>query len=258
MPALWPMAKTVLKRIPAVRAVASAYREHTVRRALSKKTPESLFTEYYESNEWGGCTSRSGPGSELEVTAGFRDRLPVIWRQLSAYSILDIPCGDFVWMRNVDLAGFSYLGVDVVAPVIERNIRDYARDGVAFRRIDLVNEPLPRADLIFCRDCLVHFSFEDTKRALANIRASGATWLMTTQFPETRANVDIVTGQWRPLNFFLPPFNFPVPHMMLQEISEPAFQTLQKRWRLSSPAQAALLAQWRDKSIAIWRVSDLV
>jgi hypothetical protein len=41
--------------------------------------------------------------------------LPALWRDLGVASILDIPCGDFAWMQQVDLSGFRYIPAPYVA-----------------------------------------------------------------------------------------------------------------------------------------------
>jgi len=46
---------------------------------------------------------------------------------------------------------------------------------------------------------------------LRNIRRSGSAYLLVTTFPDRKENVDIITGNWRPLNMEKPPFNFPRP-----------------------------------------------
>ena len=53
---------------------------------------------------------------------------------------------------------------------------------------DITGDALPRCDAILCRDCLVHLSFANIARAVANFARSGAAWLITTTFPEWQAN----------------------------------------------------------------------
>ncbi len=210
-------------------------------RSLSRHSPEDIFRVYYETNVWGDQYSRSGRGSNLTSTAALRDGLPLLWRDLGIRSMLDVPCGDFAWMRHVDLSGITYIGGDVVDALVESNRRKYRSPGIEFRRINLIADTLPKTDLVFCRDCLVHFSLEHIYRSLANIKASGARWLMTTHFPETGRNIDIVTGQWRPLDLEKAPFNFPPPVRSLRE-------------RLSDEPSGTAQT---DKSLAVWAVSDL-
>ena len=78
--------------------------------------------------------------------------------------------------------------------------------------MDLTNTPLPQVDLVLCRDCLFHLSFDMIAAALRNIRNSGSRWLLaTTHTWLAMDNVDIVPGYFRKLNLRLPPFNLPPP-----------------------------------------------
>jgi hypothetical protein len=91
-------------------------------------------------------------------------------------------------------------------------------------------------DLIFCRDCLVHFSHRLLRKAVNNIKRSQSRYLLTTTFPGRLTNAGIVTGHWQPLNLCAPPFNFPHPIRLLDE---------------GHPAP------YQDKSLGLWRIDDL-
>jgi hypothetical protein len=75
---------------------------------------------------------------------------------------------------------------------------------------------VPRADLVLCRDCLVHISHRNVAKALRNIIASGSDFLLTTTFVERTENTDIIIG-WYPINLQLPPFSWPAPIMLIDE-----------------------------------------
>ena len=200
-------------------------------------TAEERFRHIYESNHWSEDESVSGPGSTLEETEPLRRELPALLGELGATSLLDLPCGDFHWMQHTDLTGIDYIGGDLVGELIERNQARHARDGVSFRKLDLVHDKLPQVDAVLCRDCLVHLSFADAHVALANVVRSGAGWLLTTSFPSVERNDDIVTGQWRPLNLTRPPFNLPEP---AKRIAENCTET-----------------EFADKVLGVWPVADL-
>jgi hypothetical protein len=177
----------------------------------------AVFTGIHRRNAWLGGESSSGPGSSLVATAALRTALPRLVARLGCCSLLDAPCGDLWWIREAELPVESYCGVDIVAEVIAANRRQHAAAGRTFLCLDIRRDPLPRADLVLCRDCLVHLSFRDARAVLANFRASGATWLLTTTFPARPANHDAVTGEWRPLNLERPPFSLPPPLALLAE-----------------------------------------
>ena len=214
-------------------------KERIRRWKLSRMAPEKVFSAYYRKNKWGDKDSRSGKGSNLDATSELRQKLPALVRELGVESLLDLPCGDFFWMKNVDLGSTRYTGGDIVPEMIEQNIRMHARDGVAFEVIDLIQGPVPKFDLIFTRDCLVHFSTQHIKAALNNIKASGSKWFLTTTYPEIGTNEEISTGQWRSIDLEKPPFNLPAPE------------------RLVSEGQEHVRGQAVGKSLGLWHVADI-
>ncbi len=198
---------------------------------------EEVFTRIYRDNKWGDTESRSGKGASLEATRSLRSGLPDLLRKLNISSMLDIPCGDFHWMKEVALPFEHYIGADIVHPLLEENQRHYGNSTRQFLYLDLLKDSLPAVDAIFCRECLVHLSYADIGVALRNIRGSGATWLLTTHFPQQPRNKDIVTGKHHSLNFTIAPFNWPAP---VSEIVE-------------------LYAGKRrgNKCLSAWRIADL-
>lgn len=198
-----------------------------------------LFTDFFRRNKWDGRQSLSGTGSDADQTRVIVRELPLLLRRLGVCRVLDVPCGDFAWMKQVDLAGIEYLGADIVAPLIEANRRRHARPGVEFQVLDLIRDRLPAVDLVLCRDCLVHLPFAQAQQALANIAASGARYLLTTTFTGRSENADIPTGKWRALNLQRPPFDLPPPLEIINE------QCTEKDGR------------YADKSLGLWPLTAL-
>ncbi|WP_328998641.1 class I SAM-dependent methyltransferase [Kribbella sp. NBC_00709] len=173
---------------------------------------EALFTQVYESSGWDSAESGSGTGSELRATVDIRERLPELLTRHGVTTMLDAPCGDLNWMRHIDLPVQKYHGVDIVASVIEKNQEEYGNTQRDFAVADLTKGELPKVDLVLCRDCLVHISFQDAADILENFRSTGAKWLVINQYDDVERNHNQFTGRnWRRLNMLLPPFNFPEP-----------------------------------------------
>jgi len=173
---------------------------------------EDRFTRIYTRNLWGDTESKSGTGSNLEHTANLRARLPDLMRQHRIETVFDAPCGDFHWMKAVVAeTGVRYVGGDIVKPLIEKLSREAATDRVSFVHIDLTRDPFPAADLMICRDCLFHLSYRDCLAVLRGFLASGIPLLLTTthEFRKGGANQDIATGDFRPMDLFRPPYDFP-------------------------------------------------
>jgi len=176
------------------------------------------FERIARTNLWGAESSRSGLGSQLDATAGLRAALPAFLERHGVSSLLDVPCGDFSWLSTIDLR-IPYIGADIVETLALENEKRFGgpRSNRRFVHLDLTRDPLPRADAVLCRDCLVHLSFEHILRAIDNIRGSGARYLLTTTFLEHEQNEDIEDGDWRMLNLRRPPFDFASPVDVLIE-----------------------------------------
>lgn len=235
-------------------------------------SPRGVFRHIYRNKTWGDAESVSGPGSELGETRKVREVLPALLRELGVKSMLDAPCGDWNWMKTIDLSGIDYIGAEVVPELVERNTRLYglgpvpqaamgssAGDSIARMResrapgaaatggsrrfiiADITKDPLPRVDLILCRDCLVHLSNKLARAAIDNFRRSGGTWLLTTTYPGALpgdgANRDIATGQFRMVDLTRPPFDMPPPERVINEESaEGGAHKSLGLWRLGSSA----------------------
>jgi hypothetical protein len=197
------------------------------------------FERIYATNLWSDAESRSGPGSGLDATRVLRTELPNALRQLDAHVLLDVPCGDFTWMEHVDLRGIEYIGGDIVPSIIEANRRNHAGELRRFVELDLTRDALPDADVLFCRDCLVHLSYANIFAVLANVARSNLRFILMTSFPGRDDNNDVVDGDWRPLDFQAPPFSFPEPLLTIVEECEEEG------------------GSYTDKSLVAWRVEDL-
>lgn len=231
--------KSFFKKLPVIPSIYRALRHKYDRYQLSSRSSEDIFTEYYKNNAWGGKVSVSGRGSDFDQTKIIIDELPKLLRDFNISNILDIPCGDFHWMKSVNLNGIDYTGADIVEELILENTGKYANKHTKFRHLNLIGDTLPKVDLVFCRDCLVHLSFKDIFLALDNICSSQSEYLLTTTFIQAKENSDITTGQWRTLNLQLAPFFLPKPLRIVVE---------------ECPERNGV---YRDKALALWRVSNI-
>lgn len=218
---------------------------YLLKKRAQKQTPSyhdlsSLFGGYFSKNHWGNNESVSGNGSTIERTAIIRPKLESLFKKYAIKSILDIPCGDYNWMRYIDRPGITYKGADIVESIVEINNNKYKDVVTEFVRLDVTKNQLPQVGLVLVRDCFVHLSNENIYKALQNIKNSGSTFLLMTSFPKWGNNFDIESGGWRPINFGITPFYFPDP---LEIISEKA------------DFFGVILG---DKSLCMYKISDIL
>ncbi len=192
---------------------------------------QEVFQKIYEGNMWGGKESVSGPGSSLKETKVLISKLGTLFLRFKINTVLDAPCGDFNWMKHVDMKRIKqYIGVDIVPALIKQNNHKYANEKRHFLSLDISKDPLPQSDIIICRDCLVHFSVQDICRSLKNFKESSSKYLLTTTFNKHLVNNDITTGSWRFLNLEVEPFNFPNPTYIIKE--HPVWDKCMALWLL--------------------------
>ena len=180
------------------------------RKMLPRLSIQERFTKIYEINYWGNSESKSGDGSTLELTNNLRQELPKLFDKFSIHTVFDGPCGDFNWMRHVVTStNIIYIGADIVAPLIENN-KKYANSHIKFLKLDLTKDKLPKADLMICRDCLFHLSYQDTLLLLNNYLESNTQYLLTTSYKNQPVfeNKDILSGHFRKIDLLSSPYFF--------------------------------------------------
>ena len=197
------------------------------------------FAAVYEKNMFRGRVSRSGEGSDKVQTAVIRRELPRLVQELGIKTFLDAPCGDWYWMREVNLPVERYIGLDIVEALVEKNQTAFGCGNVCFQCTNLAGGDLPKADLVFSRDCLVHLSFADSLKIIANFKRTGAKYLLATTFTDRTRNEDLGDSFWRPLNMQLAPFNFPEAIRLINEGCTEGNNLFQ------------------DKCLGLWRLQDI-
>jgi SAM-dependent methyltransferase len=150
-----------------------------------------------------------GAGSTLKLTATIRAELPQLLRQLGITRLLDAPCGDFNWMRHVDLTGIKYAGMDssrenLALAIGAVRVPQFVPSFEVFFRGDILRDDMPPADAILCRDFFQHLPGGDVLQILARIKIIGHTWLLATSFDNQvnvpqRSMIRLAAGEfWEP------------------------------------------------------------
>jgi glycosyltransferase involved in cell wall biosynthesis len=179
----------------------------------------------------------SDPRSRQDYTPRLCGELPRVLSRLGVRRLVDVGCGGLDWMRDTELGIDRYVGVDVVFDVVLANRMRYGGPRRRFLLRDLTRDPLPGADLILCRDALIHLPDSDLITAMRAILNSTARWLLAGTFIDRTKNFPIQPGQWRPINLQLPPLSLPPPIEMLVD---------------TPPDQG-----YADKRLALWDLAAL-
>ena len=179
----------------------------------------------------------SGLGSMTKRTKPFMDFLAGWLVSHRVQSLVEASCGHWPtgWQRDMAWPRLDYVGVDLLPSMVEDNLalltRSPSRFGLRlteFRQADMLEDPLPEADLLLSKDTLIHFPNADIGRLLRRLTACPARFrevlfVHDQVTPEEVAwrrqrgqkqmlqnNVDIPKiggGNFHPLNLSAPPFS---------------------------------------------------
>jgi hypothetical protein len=169
--------------------------------------------------------SWDGPGSALAATQPVIDALPALLARLGVLTMLDLACGDWNWMRYVDLGDIEYTGWDVDPGRIARcnyriGIGDFTtvdRPNVHFEQVNaLTAEPdqLSEWDLILARDFFAHLPTGHVMELVSKIKRGSNQWLLASTYPHCSDNTFVYNPAeyaWNgymehPINLEIEPF----------------------------------------------------
>ena len=197
------------------------------------KQRQSSFQNIYKKHVWSkpqkSVDSRvanvqgSGPGSTLDASQEAMGILHILINEIKevygkeTVSLLDIPCGDFVWMSRFlqQRTDIKYTGMDIVPHLIQNHQRAFLTDpNLSFIVQDIAEKPLQQKyDIIFSRMMLQHLSKAAIMKVLYHFSQSGSLYLLTTTATgiALNAKLSLARYRFRPVNMEIPPIQLEPP-----------------------------------------------
>ena len=197
---------------------------------------EFTYRNVYTRHLWGSVDDEpffSGPGSLPEHLTPYLEYVGEFIRAAEIRSVIDLGCGDFRASRALDLGDATYLGVDIVGPLIRFNQANYASERIRFERRDLLTDDLPEADLCIVKHVMQHWSNSDILSFLPKVDRYRHVLILNGRFDIDQdppaCNADIKTGagfRRSGLHLDRPPFqcdvetvlSFPLHQQSVEEI----------------------------------------
>jgi 2-polyprenyl-3-methyl-5-hydroxy-6-metoxy-1,4-benzoquinol methylase len=171
-----------------------------------------------------------GPGATLALTENLRVWLADLLKRAKICTMLDAACGDWSWMRLVDLGVTEYTGWDCDPGRVDTCRRrltdgDFASLDRPNAQFDVKNlltvddAELAGYDLVLCRDFLMHVTNEHVAAFLDKVKRGDNTLLLATTFPgadNSARAYDPARATWtgymeQALDLTAEPFNLPAP-----------------------------------------------
>ena len=185
---------------------------------IKKYDNQKIFSKIYKNSYWQSGESKSGSGSDLENLKNYNINLKNFFEKYQIKSILDIPCGDFLFMEKfLKKKDIKYVGGDIVEELILNNKKKYKNYN--FEVFDIINNhKKDKFDVLHVKDCLFHFSFNDIWKVIENISTFNTKYtLITSHKGLIMKNLDIESGEFRYLDLERKPFYFPEPIYKIYE-----------------------------------------
>ncbi len=191
------------------------------RKPKSPWPTKAAMEQIYDKNLWGGDKDEfySGIGShDPEILVPY---IQTVGRFLTSFdtplTVCDLGCGDFNVGRQLAPLAKNYIGVDIVADLIEHNQKTFAKGNVSFQSLDIAKDRLPSADCAMIRQVFQHLSNDEVKQVLPKLNSYKYV-ILTEHLPAESfvPNADIISGQGIRLkkqsgiDLLVPPFNLKI------------------------------------------------
>jgi len=172
---------------------------------------EQEFSRIASSNMWGSQETPCGPGSTVEACKPILEALPRWISKFEVKSIVDLGCGDWNWMKHLDLSGIQYDGFDVVEFFIAGN-RKYETRNIRFHHADILEAEIPTSDLVICKDVLGHLPNDLVLKVLDKVKGKARLLAASTSvvWPSSK-RVGMRVGAFSPIDLEGKPFNVGIP-----------------------------------------------
>lgn len=161
------------------------------------------------------------------------DELKAVLKGFEIKSLIDTSCEEAGMMQKLDVQIEQYIGIDRRKELVDAIRTSMGSAKRTFLARDISRDLLPEADLILCWDSLQTLPLSQVRSSLLLFKKSGSKYLLATHYPDLRKNQKCKKGQYRPINWTLPPYCFPEPMVQVSEQKEGPHTKSLALWKLS-------------------------
>jgi hypothetical protein len=167
---------------------------------------KARFEKIYADDKW---TYGSGPGSLESINKPYIEFLESFIQNNKVDKIIDIGCGDFQFMRRVDMGQASYLGFDVATSIVKVNQTKFGNDRLKFCEMPDDFSQIPDCDIFILKDIMIHLDNKYCQKLINCIKSKSKYAIFVNNCTNIIEdyNKDINSGDFRPVDVSLAPFN---------------------------------------------------
>ena len=188
-----------------------------------------VFKAIYKSNHWNKSNkfnnnqSFSGPGSipNSFQTNNLIKNLKKFFEDNNIKNVLDAPCGDCAWIKNLFDLNIKYTGIDIVEDLIRSNqVNFISNSNIEFycKDVSLIKN-FNDYDFVLMRDFFIHLPISQIQNILFNLKNSNCKFFALNSYENNPINKEISTGKHRKINLLKEPFNLGAPFSKIQEFN---------------------------------------
>jgi hypothetical protein len=188
-----------------------------------------VFKAIYKSNHWNKSNkfnnnqSFSGPGSipNSFQTNNLIKNLKKFFEDNNIKNVLDAPCGDCAWIKNLFDLNIKYTGIDIVEDLIRSNqVNFISNSNIKFycKDVSLIKN-FNDYDFVLMRDFFIHLPISQIQNILFNLKNSNCKFFALNSYENNPINKEISTGKHRKINLLKEPFNMGAPFSKIQEFN---------------------------------------
>ncbi len=196
--------KKILKQILPEELIKVINKQRTKLRFKNSKNNKAIFTKIYKEKLWGdsGNAFNSGSGSDYANSQSYINLINNFLDEKNIKIIVDLGCGDYRVASKFNLKERAYIGCDIVDDLIKRNNKIFSNKNISFICLDVIEDEIPKGDLLLIRQVLQHLSNDDISNLIKKIKIRKAFKyiIVTDELPISnvhKINPDVLKGATR-------------------------------------------------------------
>jgi len=203
---------------------------------------KKIFDTFYKTK------NVNSEGNNKDLSDSVKNKIKNLIKYKNIKSVIDLPCGKYLWDKETFGLLDSYHGGDIVGDLIVNNIENHKDKNTQFSVIDILEDNIPSGDLLIVRDLIGSYPLEYGESIIKKIVQSECKYLLSTtiynvldnDFYRTYDNKSVQIGEHYDVSLMSPPFNLPMPEMIIEE-----------------DTQVENYISGYRKVLALWKIEDL-